>query len=166
VGVSGRYEFGRLVLPSQQEAKRGPGSIRRYGRLCRCDLFHVPDRQHHHGGYLGAELDSQIRHLETFLMFTLVLPAKNIPDDTEVRKVTGQVVYRLLKEVKIFGPADVPPEKQKMVITEPDMNYLCGERSINMIHDSLKLAVDFKSLEDMHEFIEESLNHSGDGCGE
>ena len=80
-------------------------------------------------------------------MLTLLLPASEIPDDTIVRKVTGQVKYTLKREIKIHG-AGCPPIKQQNCV------FLMGKSGINCHPETTLLAVDFPHTDDLQEFID------------
>jgi len=83
-------------------------------------------------------------------MITIVLDAHRIPDGTEVRKLTGQKVYVLQRQLKIYMPGE-----------RKDANFdgfvfLTSDRSINGYPDTNKFAIDLPD-EDAVEFVEKLL---------
>ena len=69
-------------------------------------------------------------------MITFVVPAWMIPDDTTVRKVTGETKYVLQRKVSIHRIGDT------RTITTQGMVFLMGQRSISGYTEDTLLAVD------------------------
>ncbi len=85
------------------------------------------------------------------MQVTLVLHAMDIPDNTPVRKLTGEVVYTLKKEIKVY--ADLIPQ-QRQVLKGDDVVFLMGGSSINAYPATTKFAVDLP--------IDEAIDLLGD----
>lgn len=84
-------------------------------------------------------------------MITLVCPAKEIPDNYSVRKPSGQKLYRLVREIKIYG-------EQRQVVNAEGIVYLVAGESINAIKDDTLVAMDLME-EDAIEFLEMRRSH-------
>lgn len=80
-------------------------------------------------------------------MYTLVLPAGQIPATTKVRKVTGATPYVLIEKLPI-------KLDEKTVYVEEGTRFLMGDHSISIVAPTTKLAVDFTSVQDLQEFVE------------
>lgn len=87
-------------------------------------------------------------------MLSLLLPAKFIPDGTEVRKPTGQVKYNLVRQLTVHY--DKAPDKKQVIHTE-GVIYLLGDTSACGYPDDRVFAVDFKSPREIVDFCDEHL---------
>ena len=84
-------------------------------------------------------------------MITVLLPAGQIPDDSKVRKVTGQKVYTLKREVRIYGEGGTTVKCEGVV-------YLCAEGSVNGVKDTTMLAMDMTD-DELYDLLESRRSH-------
>lgn len=85
-------------------------------------------------------------------MITIVLPAEMIPDGTQVRKEKGEVLYVLKKRIEVF----MPKQEDRKVFFTDDFMFLVGD-SISGISIRTKLAIDFQSIDDSINFLEDLI---------
>lgn len=83
-------------------------------------------------------------------MVTLIVEARQIPNGTIVRKVTGQNKYTLQREIKVFMPKDSVPI---CPIMTQGIVFLYSDRAINGYPDTTKLALDL-TPDDAIRFLE------------
>ena len=92
-------------------------------------------------------------------LYTLILPASQIPDGAIVTKRTGEKPYRLTRKVKVYvnniqgNGADM-----QELVPAPGSVYLLPEErglSINQYPEDIPLAVHFSELEDLQDFLDE-----------
>lgn len=88
-------------------------------------------------------------------MITLVMVAKDIPEDTVVRKVTGRADFTLKRTITINGINHAG--KDKAFFAETDTVILMNDHSISVIAGSRKLAIDFQTPQELLEFVEREL---------
>jgi hypothetical protein len=82
-------------------------------------------------------------------MITLTLEAKDIPEYTKVRKVTGEKLYTLRRTdtMKVYGA------EESQIYFAPGILLLVAEQgSMNVIPSTLKLSIDLE-IADAVEFL-------------
>ena len=87
-------------------------------------------------------------------MVTLTLPASEIPNNTSVRKVTGKKIYKLWREIKIYG------ENRQEVKPDEDLIFIVAENDggITCIKDSTLLSVNFECYSAVISFLRQLDN--------
>lgn len=90
-------------------------------------------------------------------MVIMLLPAGEIPDETQVRKVTGTTWYTLKKEIKLYSAAGAKQE-----IKLDNTVFLVGDRgNINGIALNTLLAVELEE-EEAIEVLQERIESKDD----
>ena len=84
-------------------------------------------------------------------MYTLLLPASVIPDQTVVRKATGEVKYTLRRSPVRVGDTTVTPKNGTV--------FLANQRGPDCYAypETTKFAIDFVSVSDLQDFIFQHL---------
>lgn len=91
-------------------------------------------------------------------MYSLTLPARQIPDGWTVRKPTGEVKYTLKHRITLYGSYGVETQE---VATIPDVFFLVG-RSISAVPGSKLLTVDCHTLDELQVHIDILRDDRGD----
>ncbi len=89
-------------------------------------------------------------------MITLVVDAARIPDETTVRRPTGQKEYTLKREIKIHADSSLISVPQG-IKCNGDVVFLMSEGNINAVAGTTKLAIDFEDEEQSVDFLEELI---------
>lgn len=88
-------------------------------------------------------------------MITIILDAEQLKESYHpVRKPTGTNKFWVKKEIKIYHDK----EGVKQVIKNEDNLFLVGEEgNITIINKDYKVAVDFQTIEESMEFLDELI---------
>jgi hypothetical protein len=92
-------------------------------------------------------------------MYSLVLAAKDIPDNTMVRKAPNAFNrYILKRDIKVYTPKGYDVEKQEHIqnkISLPDLCFLIGDDGdITGIDINKEMTVDFDNIVKLQYFVE------------
>lgn len=74
------------------------------------------------------------------MTITLVLQAQFIPEDSVIRKITGEKTYVLKKRIKVYGPNSPVSES----LGGPDVQFIIGQSdgSITAVTSTQEFALD------------------------
>jgi hypothetical protein len=93
--------------------------------------------------------------MNAFKKYKLILPAKEIPNNTIVTKATGTKPYRLQRELPIYSKYF---EKTEIEVNFPSESvFLIGQGSIEIIVPDMPLSISFNYSSDLKEFVEDHL---------
>lgn len=84
-------------------------------------------------------------------MLTLVMEARLIPNDTFVRKITGEKEYLIRDTIVIHGM------DEKVYTPDKGLKILMANFQCNIIPGDTKLAIDFKNVDELENFIFQHL---------
>jgi hypothetical protein len=89
--------------------------------------------------------------------FTLEMAAEHIPANTVVRKPQGQNTYNLIRELRIYANSGA------RVVPLNGAIFLVGSKGtgINEILKEKRMCIDFRSLSEMSEWIDEHFPYEG-----
>ena len=85
-------------------------------------------------------------------MYSLILPASLVPEGHTVYKVTGQKPYIFRTCIQMYG------EQRQEITVGNGLCFLTHEGNINVIKDSMKLRLDFETLDQLEAFIDINLH--------
>lgn len=77
----------------------------------------------------------------------LILHADQIPDGTIVHKPQGGALYELKHKLTVYGLGKAP------IFVQEGIYFLVG-RSIQAVRADTRLAIDFRSVDSLQEFID------------
>ena len=92
-------------------------------------------------------------------MYKLILPAREIADHTKVTKPTGKAVYTLRTHITLFSRSPRTRVADREVSSGDNIRYLVTPSTgdVNVIADSLPLALIFETLEDLHDWSRDKI---------
>lgn len=92
------------------------------------------------------------------MTLSIVLDARDISDGSEVCKATGSKIYTLRREIRIFKEKKLKDEDIPNITASDGIVFLVSEEGdIKCISETTKLKMNFDSLYDAKDFIEEMI---------
>lgn len=95
------------------------------------------------------------------MTISIVLEARQIPNESDVCKATGSKVYTLRREIRIFKEKKLKDEDIPNITASDGIVFLVSDDgNINCVSETTKLKMNFDDLYDAKYFIEELIYES------